>query len=97
MAARASEFESLVDRQQLSRLRILTQDFAAQQLHGDVGDVVFLARIEYGDDVRMTEAPGSLRLAQEAVTYFADILELEFFRQVDRFDRDHTIDLRVAP
>ena len=59
------ELEDHLWRQQPAELRVVAQGLALEILHGEVGDVIVLAGIMNGDDVRMIEAAGRFRLPEE--------------------------------
>ena len=67
----------------------------AQELHRDVAEVVLLAGVVDRDDVRVREAPGGLRLAEEALLHLGELLGLELLREGHRLDRHVAADLRI--
>ncbi len=89
------EGEDLVRREEVRLLRVLDEILALEVLHRDVAEVVLLARVEDGDDVRVVEAPGRFRLAEEALLGVGELVRLEFRRERHRLDRDDATDLRI--
>src|SRR5262252_9334636 len=45
----------------------------------------------------MAELARNLRFAEKVLACFVEILRLHFFGQVDGFERDDSVDLRIAP
>jgi hypothetical protein len=85
----------LVDRQQVAGLAVGHEVAAFQQLHRDVAQVVLLAGVVDGDDVRVRQAPGGLGLAEETLLHFGELVRLELLGERHRLDRHHAADLRV--
>ena len=72
--------EHLVGREKIRLLGVGHQVLALEVLHRDVAEVVLLARVEDGDDIRVVQAPGGLRLAEEALLGLDQLLGLELGR-----------------
>ncbi len=70
---------------------------ALEIFHRDVGQPALLAHIIDGDDVRMIESAGGLRLAKKACARLGQLGIAEFAGQRNGLDRHHAIDGRVAP
>ncbi len=70
----------------------LAQGLAGHVLHHDVGRAVLLAPVVDGDDVRMVEARGRLRLAAEAL----DAVGVGRVRRCQDLDRDASIEQSVV-
>jgi hypothetical protein len=81
------------DRQALRFAQDMLQRATLDQLHGDVGDVVLLADVVNGDHIRMVQAPGALRLAQEALSHLVH----DLFRKarIECLDGDFALDERI--
>jgi hypothetical protein len=71
-------------------IQLLREADATQELHRHVGELVGLAHVVHGDDVRVVQAPGRLDLLREARLVLLELLLREV--QVDRLDRDRAID-----
>ncbi len=71
----------------------LLQRASLEQLHRDVGHAGVLADVEDGDDIRMVEAAGRARFAQEALAHLVQDLGRQLRQQ--RLDRDFALDQRI--
>ena len=72
----------------------VAQRLPFEELHRDVGDVAALADVVDGDDVRVVEASRRTRFTVEALLVGLGLDARE--PHVDRLDRDHAVDQRVA-
>jgi hypothetical protein len=76
----------------LAALDEIGQRRTLDQLHRDIRMSAFVADIEYGDDVRMREHAGALRLAQEPYVIFRIAAQL----RLQHLDRQRAVDVRVV-
>ena len=81
-------------RQHDARVEDLAQRAPVEELHRDVRGVPGLADVVDRDDVRMVEAPGGLRFAEEAALVRLGLGVGQ--PEADRLDRDQAVDQRIA-
>ena len=73
------------------------QILAFKELHGDVGQVMLLAGIKNGDDVRMLQSPRSFGFAEKPRARINQGIAFKFLSQGQRLDGHDAADLGITP